>query len=104
MLHGDMEETARKSARIIEDPRVRHFHDPENRSGKAIAQSLGGQGAVAWDVYLFFAEGSEWVEDPPPPTDWKHQLSADWADPMRLHVREDLVATLHRTMKELTRD
>jgi hypothetical protein len=29
---------------------VRRFHDPEKRAGRAIAQSLGAQDAVAWDV------------------------------------------------------
>ena len=103
MLQGDMELRAQESARIIDDPRVRHFHDPEKRSGKAIAQSLGGKGKVAWDIYLFYAKGSEWVEDPPRPTDWMHQCSSNgWADPAHFHFGDDLVEELHKTMKRLT--
>ena len=102
MLPADGETASQESARIIEDPRVRHFHDPERRAGKAIAQRLGGPDEVAWDIYLFYAKGSEWVEDPPAPIEWMHQLSASWADPARLHVGDDLVETLHKTMKKLT--
>jgi len=101
MLEGDTEVTARQSAPIVEDPRFRHFHDPEKRSGTAIAESMGGQDRVAWDIYLFFAKGSEWQEDPPSPTDWMHQLSASWADPTHFHYGDGLVAELHKTMTRL---
>ena len=102
MLPGDTEVTAKRSAGIISDPRVRHFYDPEKRSGKAIAQSLGWEGKVAWDVYLFYAEGTEWVEDPPMPSDWLHQLNDSWADRAHFHFSNDLVEELHKTMKKLT--
>ena len=102
MLEGDTEVTARESAGIVEDPRFRHFHDPEKRSGTAIAESMGGQGRVAWDIYLFFAKVSEWQEDPPTPTDWMHQLSASWADPARFHFGDGLLQELHTVMMKLT--
>jgi len=102
MLQGNGEATAQESARIIEDPRVRHFHDPERRAGRALAASLGGQGKVAWDIYLFYAKGGEWIEDPPRPTDWMHQLSASWADPARLRAGDDLVEELRETMTRVT--
>lgn len=91
MLDGDTEVTARESARIVADPRFRHFHDPERRLGRVVAQRMGAEGKVAWDIYLFFAEGAEWLEDLPPPTDWIHQLSASWADPARLRFGDGLV-------------
>jgi hypothetical protein len=102
MLEADTEVAAQESARIIVDPRVHHFHDPERRVGKALARSLGAEGRIAWDIYLFFARGSEWLKEPPRPIQWMHQLSADWADPTRLHVGEGLVEALHKTVKELT--
>jgi hypothetical protein len=102
MVEGDSEAMAHQSARIMEDPRVRHFHDPERRAGKAIAQSLGGRGKIAWDIYLFFSKSSEWMKDPPAPIEWMHQLSADWADPTRLRVRDYLLEELRKTMKRLT--
>jgi hypothetical protein len=102
MLQGDTHATAQESARILDDARVRHFHDPRRRTGKAIARSLGGQSEVAWDIYLFFAEGRNWVGEPPPPVEWTHQLSAGWADPEHLRFGDDLVKELHRIMKKLT--
>ncbi|MDQ5852244.1 MAG: hypothetical protein M3380_09265, partial [Chloroflexota bacterium] len=41
MLTGDTEAAAAESAQIVDDARVRHFYDPEQRAGKAVAQSLG---------------------------------------------------------------
>jgi len=102
MLSDDAREAAGPSARIIDDPRVRHFHDPEKRSGKAIAASLGSEGAVAWDTYLFYASGSEWTDGPPTPIDWMHQLPGSWADPARLRTGDDLPQELHKAMRRLT--
>jgi hypothetical protein len=102
MLDGDTEVTARESARIIADPRFRHFHDPERQLGRVVGQRIGAEGKVAWDIYLFFAEGAEWVEDLPPPTDWIHQLSASWADPARLRFGDGLVQALRALMHGLT--
>lgn len=84
MLADDNEERAKEAARMFTpDPRIRHFYDPKKRSGIAIARGLGGgKGAVAWDIYLFYKNGSEWLRSPPQPTDWVHQLKEDnWADP-----------------------
>jgi hypothetical protein len=103
MLTSDSEATARTSTRIIDDPRVRHFYDPEKRAGKVVAESLGGQDRVAWDIYLFYAEGSEWDDGPPAPSCWMHQLTgSSWADPARYHCGDDLVEELRKTTKELT--
>lgn len=103
MLPLDSKETARVSARIIEDPRVRHFYDPERRAGKAIAGSLGGQGKTAWDMYLFYTKDSEWGNCPPTPVDWVHQLQGDsWADLARYHSGEDLIEELYRAMDGLS--
>ena len=101
ILPGDTEVTARESASMFNDPRVRHFYDPEKRLGKAIARSLNWEVGVAWDIYLFYAKGSEWVEDPPPPTDWMHQLSDNWTDRAHFRFGDALVEELHKTMREL---
>ncbi len=102
MLEADSEEAARESARIVKDPRFRHFHDPQRRLGRVIAQHLGAKGRVAWDIYLFFAEDGEWLEDLPTPIDWIHQLSASWADPARLRFGPGLVQALRASMRQLT--
>jgi hypothetical protein len=103
MLAHDSEGAARVSARIIEDPRVRHFYDPERRVGKVIAKSLGGRETnEAWDIYLFYEKGSEWIEDLPTPTDWMHQLTGtSWADLAQYYTGDELVEELHKAMRKL---
>lgn len=101
MLESDSERAARVSAQIVKDPHVRHFHDPEKRVGKAIAEGIGGEGQVAWDMYLFYASGGEWRDEPPAPFEWAHQLSAPWIEPTRFHWGDDLVRTLCKTMGKL---
>ena len=101
MLESDSKEAAREAARMMDDPRVRQFHDPERLVGRAIAGSLGSEDRIAWDFYLFYEQGLEWGERPPAPTAWAHQLSADWTDPARFHWAEDLVKELEQLMSEL---
>lgn len=104
MLAQDNEKTTRASARVIGDPRVRHFHDPEKHAGKAIAESLGGEESdAAWDVYLFYEKAIEWIEDAPTPSDWMHQLmGSSWADLAHYHTGDELVGELHKAMRKLT--
>ena len=104
ILPDDTREAAGRAARIIDDPRVRHFHDPEKRAGKAVAKGLGLGGSVAWDIYLFYTSGSEWTDVPPAPIAWMHQLPPSWADPARLHTGDDLLRELDKAMKRLMSD
>jgi hypothetical protein len=101
MLPGDSEAAAKKEAGNFNDQRVCQYYDPDKRSGKAIAESLGYVGKVAWDIYLFYAAGAEWIENPPPPISWLHQLSENWIDRERYHTGDDLGRELFVTMKKL---
>jgi hypothetical protein len=102
MIEGDSLEAAQTIAHSIVDSRVRHFYDAEKRVGKAIASSLGSEGKVAWDIYLFFPTGSEWTSHPPAPQFWIHQLTpSTWADAAHQHCGADLVRELDRCMKAL---
>lgn len=103
MLPGDSEETAQESAGILDDPRVRHFYDPNKRSGKAVAENIGWAGKVAWDIYLFYSEGCEWGKEPPLPTDWMHQLSDSSVDRERYYTGDDLGKELYKAAKKLFR-
>ena len=60
MLPTDDADAARVAAQSIQDRRVRHFYDPKRQVGKVLAQSLGEPDQIAWDMYLFYAAGSEW--------------------------------------------
>jgi hypothetical protein len=102
MLAGDSGVTAEKSAGSFRDPQVRQFYDPDRHCGKAIGNSVGWQGKIAWDIYLFYTPGSEWIKSPPTPVDWIHQLKETWADRDRLRTGRDLVEGLETAMSKLT--
>jgi hypothetical protein len=99
MLPEDTKAGAGESALIIDDPRVRHFHDPARRSGQAIAAGLAWKDYVAWDIYLFYEAGSKWLDEPPAPAHFAHQLPRD---PAHFRAGDDLVRELHETMRRLT--
>ena len=100
MLPGDSARTARAATALISDTRACHYFDPERRAGRAIASRMGGEGKIAWDMYLLFAPGVAWEDEPPLPLDWAHQLGdAAWADPARCHRGEDLIATLENLLR-----
>jgi hypothetical protein len=102
MLDADNAQAARGSARILDDPRVVQFHDPERRVGEAIATRFGAGGHIAWDVYLFYPQGSTWGASPPLPVEWMHQLDDTWADPARFYWDRDLLDKLHEIAGRLT--
>ncbi len=99
MLPEDTEVGAGESALIIDDPRVRHFHDPARRSGQAIAAGLGWEDYVAWDIYLFYEPGSRWLDGPPAPAHFAHQLPRDSA---HFRTGDDLLHELREAMTRLT--
>lgn len=67
--------SARKAARILSgDPRVHHFHDPEQRVGRALSKSLKWED-VAWDIYVLYPKGVQWSGELPKPQGYVHQLS-----------------------------
>lgn len=106
MLEGDTPAAALKAVSTMgRDPRVRHFYDPDRRSGAGIARSLGATaGETAWDIYLFYPADGVWDGDePPPPLDWVHQLGGDaWADRSRYRTGDDLVSALVAIMARLS--
>ena len=103
MLLEDREADVEALAGEMIDPRIRWFHDPERRAGRAIATSLGAAGEVAWDVYLFFDVHAEWNDQPPAPRQWVHQLGDSWADPTRLRFGGQLEPELGKLLKSVLR-
>ena len=102
MLPLDNRFAARRQAGRIADARVRHFYDPHGQVGRALGEGLGAPDKPWWDVYLFYAAGSEWHDHSPSPVRWAHQLSDTWADPAHLHRGDDLIEELRNAMRELT--
>jgi hypothetical protein len=102
MLEADSPAAAQAAAALVGDPRARHFYDPDRRAGRAIAESIGGRGQVAWDMYLFYPAGGEWRAAPPQPATWAHQLAGEvWAGPGRYRGGGGLLAALCAAMREL---
>ena len=101
VLQGDSESSAKESARMFSDHRVRQFYDPNQYAGRAIAERVGWKGKVAWDIYLFYPAGGEWVRRSPTPSVWMHQLRETWADREHFHSGDDLVKALSEAMKRL---
>ena len=100
-LAADSRKTAEVSAGTFNDPRVCQFYDPRQGSGRAVADSLGWHGRIAWDIYLFYTVGHKWNEAPPVPVDWMHQLTDPWADADHLRTGDDLVRELAASIKTL---
>ena len=101
MLPLDSGLAARLVAGTMRDGRVRHFYDPSNRMGQAVAEGLGHPGKVAWDIYLFYGTEVQWGDGLPTPAYWAHQLGSEpWIDPTRYH-HQDLAQELAKAMRQM---
>lgn len=95
VLATDTIDTARTMVSMINDPRAAHFYDGTREVSRAVADAIGGNGAVAWDCYLFYRAGVRWDKMLPVPDRWMHQLGPSvWADPTRFRWRDSLTAEL----------
>jgi len=101
ILPSDDYAAAQRVAGIFNDPRVRQYHDPNGLAGDAFAEGLLDQ-PPAWDMYLVYAATPQqlWVDYPPKPTDWMHQLGSA-ADPARERGGHPLVVGLYDAMSDL---
>lgn len=106
MLPSDNAEAASKTALMVQDSRVRQFHDPRGKklAGKAFAEELIEKDrGPAWDIYMFYKKGDEWNNKPPVPVEYMHQLSGGQrADPKFFFTGEELIRRLHETMHDVT--
>ena len=100
-IPSDSRKAAEKVSGRFNDNRICQFYDARQLSGRVIADSLGWQGRIAWDIYLFYDSGSQWDDLPPAPYEWMHQLKDPWADSERQCLGDDLVKGLAESMKNL---
>ncbi len=93
---------AQRMTVVFNDPRVRQFHDPNRLVGDAFAKGLLDE-PPAWDMYLLYAASEQqlWVDSPPKPTNWMHQLGARDVDPTRRRAGHELVVGLYDAMSDL---
>jgi hypothetical protein len=103
MLPEDSIEAARPTIKVLDDGRIQHFYDPNQKTGKEIAISVGWAGNTAWDIYLFYRPFVEWAETPPKPIYWMHQLTDSWATKDKYRTGGDLKNELSIAMGELVK-
>ena len=74
-----IEAATQMPARFPADDRAEHFWDHDRQVSQAYHQTLQlgarqRRHRVAWDVFLLYRAGVRWVEAPPAPDFWMHQL------------------------------
>ena len=94
ILPGDGAASARRASALFGESQVAQFHDPGGRVGQLIADRLVKH-PPAWDVYLFFDPGSAWLDAPPRPSRWFHQLGPEIADASRQRAGAALAPALY---------
>jgi hypothetical protein len=99
ILPADNLESAGQAALEFDAGHVRQFYDGGRVLGRNVGEMLGADGKIAWDVYLVYAPDVTWSAQFPPPSEWVHQLDADWADPERHHKGQDLVRALDEVVR-----
>ena len=75
-LYRDSREAAQEATGLVADKRARHFWDGGGSLGKEYGKiiSLPQNKKFAWDVYLVFGRPAKWINAPPKPEFWMHQL------------------------------
>lgn len=69
-----------RAARLLPDPRARHYWDGDRVVGRAYQRlKIGTEtidlGTEAWDVWLLFDRRAAWTDEGPPAAAWwEHQL------------------------------
>ena len=74
ILPGDSYARAEKSARLVTDPRVKHFWAPDRKLAIRFMKPLGLKEMPGWDVYLAYPRKITWDADIPGPVFFSHQL------------------------------
>ena len=101
ILDKDNIEEALPSVKFLSDKRFKHFYDQHKTVGQTIANSVGWNGNVAWDIYLFYAPYSKWTDKPPSPSYWMHQLTDNWATKEKYRTGADLKSELLVSIEKL---
>ena len=102
-MEKDNLDAALPSVKALSDKRIHHFYDGHKTVGKIIADSVGWQGNVAWDIYLFYLPNVKWTDTPPKPEFWMHQLKDEWATKSTYRTGSDLQMELSTSVEKLLR-
>jgi hypothetical protein len=101
ILEKDNLDAALPSVKTLGDHRINHFYDANKTAGKIIADSVGWNGNIAWDIYLFYLSSVKWADTPPKPASWMHQLKDEWATKSTYRTGVDLDNELATSMDNL---
>ena len=52
--------------RVLNDPRVRNYYDPNRVVGSWFAQHVDGGGGISWDAYYLYGADASWTSTPGP--------------------------------------
>ena len=103
ILLTDAERAVPNATKRLTDDRVMHLWDGKGELVEAYKMTLPtknaetGEYIKAWDVYLVFAPGIEWKDQPPAPSSWMHQLYS--ADPKKAFDSKLLATEVQRLIK-----
>lgn len=74
ILASDATFTVGRATKLLSNDGVAHYWDSAGTLAEAFADVLGLGDAPAWDVYLLYDQGAEWLDKPPKPIFWQEQL------------------------------
>jgi len=85
ILRTDDVRAARRSTTLLPDPRVADLWVDSQAVGRLFQTPIHLATEPAWDVYLVYPPGVEWIGDTPPaPVFFMHQLGGRLPDDLRL--------------------
>lgn len=85
MLDNEERADAVRATRFLDDPRTTHFWTDDDRLAEAFSGVLGlPEEEPAWDVYLLYAPGQTWDDQPPEPRLTMH-VGRSLPEEQRLH-------------------
>ena len=64
MLAGDSRELV--DTRVLDDPRVTNFYDPNKTVGSWFSEHLDGEKGIVWDAYYLYGPDASWATEPGP--------------------------------------
>lgn len=73
----DSEEAAVHAAALLSDLRIRHFWSPERFASTVFQAPVGAQRTTAWDVFLVFGKGRQWLDAAPAIDVFMHNQKQD---------------------------
>jgi hypothetical protein len=64
MLSGDSRILVDR--RVLNDPRVTNYYDPDRLVGSFFAQHVDSGGGIDWDAYFLYGPDASWTDAPAP--------------------------------------